>query len=123
MAMILDRTMMFGFTLRSDIPIKSTRPTRASENLAWIQRLKYLATRTNRRSRTSTMTAMNAITRTWVPDVWAWARSAGIMGKVPQGGVGGGRGAAVPGLGIAQGVVGRGSDHQASRASLHGHDQ
>ena len=42
-AMILDRTMMFGFTLRNDIPTSSRMPTLASVIFAWIQRLKYFA--------------------------------------------------------------------------------
>src|SRR3954454_17860334 len=41
--MILERTMMFGFTLRNDIPTSSRMPTLASVIFAWIQRLKYLA--------------------------------------------------------------------------------
>ncbi len=44
--MIFERTMMFGFTFRSDIPTRSISVTLASENLAWIQRLKYFASRT-----------------------------------------------------------------------------
>ena len=41
--MIFERTMMFGFTLRNDIPTSSRMPTLASVILAWIQRLKYFA--------------------------------------------------------------------------------
>ena len=41
--MIFDRTMMFGFTLRNDIPTSSRMPTLASVIFAWIQRLKYFA--------------------------------------------------------------------------------
>lgn len=35
--------MIFGFTLRNDIPTSSQMPTFASVILAWIQRLKYFA--------------------------------------------------------------------------------
>ena len=41
--MILERTMMFGFTLRNDMPTSSQIVTLAWVILAWIQRLKYLA--------------------------------------------------------------------------------
>ena len=41
--MIFDRTMMFGFTLRNDMPTSSQILTLAWVILAWIQRLKYLA--------------------------------------------------------------------------------
>ena len=37
--------MMFGFTLRNVMPIRSQMLTFACVNLAWIQRLKYLATK------------------------------------------------------------------------------
>ena len=41
--MIFDRTMMFGFTFRNDIPTSSQMLTFACVILAWIQRLKYFA--------------------------------------------------------------------------------
>src|SRR5262245_37852808 len=41
--MIFERTMMFGFTLRNDIPTSSKMPTFAPVILAWIHRLKYFA--------------------------------------------------------------------------------
>ena len=41
--MIFDRTMIFGFTLRKDIPTSSQMLTLAWVILAWIQRLKYFA--------------------------------------------------------------------------------
>src|SRR5947209_15968284 len=41
--MIFDRTMMFGLTLRNDIPTSSKMPTLAPVIFAWIQRLKYFA--------------------------------------------------------------------------------
>jgi hypothetical protein len=43
MAMIFERTMMLGLTLRSDMPTSSKIPTLAPVIFAWIQRLKYLA--------------------------------------------------------------------------------
>ena len=42
-AMIFERTMMFGFTLRNDIPTSSRMVMLAEVVLAWIQRLAYLA--------------------------------------------------------------------------------
>ena len=59
--MIFDRTMMFGFTLRNDIPTSSRMPTLASVIFAWIQRLKYLA---KKMQATSENSAMAMIPRT-----------------------------------------------------------
>ena len=42
-AMIFERTMMLGFTLRNDIPTSSQIVTLAWVILAWIQSLKYFA--------------------------------------------------------------------------------
>ena len=46
--MIFDRTMMFGFTLRNDIPTSSRIVMLAEVILAWIQRLAYLARKMHR---------------------------------------------------------------------------
>src|SRR5262245_27077303 len=66
MAMIFERTMMFGLTLRNDIPISSRSPTLALDITACIQRVKYFATsrnRTSRTIRTITQTTIRAISR------------------------------------------------------------
>src|SRR5437588_7454942 len=59
--MILERTMMFGLTLRKVMPISSGNPTLACVVLAWIQRLKYLANSTNRTKAKMTTTTPKTI--------------------------------------------------------------
>ncbi len=50
MAMIFERTMMFGLTFLKVMPTRSINPTFAPVVLDWIHRLKYLAKRTVRTS-------------------------------------------------------------------------
>src|SRR3954462_15800374 len=60
--MILERTMIFGFTLRNDIPTSSRIPTLASVIFAWIQRLKYLAKKMNATSKNKAIAMMTRTT-------------------------------------------------------------
>ena len=46
--MIFERTMIFGFTLRNDIPTSSRMVMLAEVILAWSQRLAYLARKMHR---------------------------------------------------------------------------
>ena len=52
MAMIFERTMMFGFTFRSDMPTSAQMLMLAPVVYAWTQRLKYFAKKMNRINRT-----------------------------------------------------------------------
>jgi len=47
--MILERTMMLGFTLRNDIPTRSRMLMLAEVIQAWSQRLAYLARKMQKR--------------------------------------------------------------------------
>src|SRR4051812_31629406 len=102
MAMILDRTMMFGLTLRKVMPISSGRPTLAWVVLAWIQRLKYLANRTNITKATIRATTPKTIIMAAQSLRAFWASSGSVMGGILVGG--------------SRGPLGRGDAHRRVRA-------
>ena len=81
MAMIFERTMMFGLTLRNDMPTRSRMPTLASVILAWIQRLKYFANRMNEDQREEADDGEEGDTRICVPVKGAWATMVSSIGS------------------------------------------
>src|SRR5689334_19548798 len=85
MAMILERTMIFGFTLRNVMPTRSMSPTLAPVVLDWIHRLKYFANRTVNTSENRMITPPQTYRMIWkrVSSAGACRKSGGIGG--PQG--------------------------------------